>query len=409
MKAVVWKGINQVEVADVEDPRIESPTDAIVRISSSGICGSDLHMYEGRTSAKPGTVFGHENLGVVEKVGPAVVTIRPGDRVVLPFNVACGVCMNCSRGFFASCLVANPEGASAAYGYAAMGPYRGGQAELLRVPFADVSCLKLPGNAGDELEDDFLLLSDVFPTGYHGTELAGVGPGKTVAVWGAGPVGLLAAYSAMLRGASEVYVIDAVKDRLAKAEQIGAIAVDFSLGDPVEQIFEIRSANPLIKGALRPGEEKMLGVMCGIDAVGYQAKNSQDPSRERPTQIIEDLVRLVNPTGQIGIVGVYLPVDPRAGSEQAKQGVFSLPLAKLFDKGIVVGQGQTPVKRYNVLLRDLIIAGRAKPSFIVSHRLPLDDAPTAYDRFDRRAEGYTKVILKPMPPSTYRVGINAAT
>ncbi|MGC4113939.1 MAG: glutathione-independent formaldehyde dehydrogenase [Myxococcales bacterium] len=409
MKAVVWKGSNQVEVAEVEDPKIESATDAIVRISSTGICGSDLHMYEGRIDAPSGMVFGHENLGVVEQVGPAVVSIRVGDRVVLPFNISCGVCMNCTRGFFSACLVANPDGVAASYGYAAMGPYRGGQAELLRVPFADVSCLKLPGEPGDELEDDFLLLSDVFPTGYHGTELAGVGPGKTVAVWGAGPVGLLAAYSAMLRGAAEVYVIDAVKDRLKKAEQIGAIAVDFSAGDPVEQIFEIRSSNPLIRGALRPGEEKMMGVMCGIDAVGYQAKNQQDPSRERPTQVIEDLVRLVNPTGQIGVVGVYMPGDPGAQSEQAKKGVFSLPWAKFFEKGIAVGQGQTPVKQYNVLLRDLIIAGRAKPSFIVSHRLPLSEAPSAYDKFDRRADGYTKVVLKPMPPSTYRVGVNAAT
>jgi len=395
MKAIVYKGPNKVAVEAVPDPEIEAPTDAIVRITSSGICGSDLHMYEGRTPASGDMRFGHENMGVVEDVGSAVGAIERGDRVVMPFNIACGTCFNCARGFTNACLALNPEGVSAGYGYAGMGPFPGGQAEFLRVPFADFNCLKLPGEPGDELEDDFLLLSDVFPTGYHGAELAGVGPGDTVAVFGAGPVGLLAAYSSMLRGAAEVYVVDGIAERLAKAEEIGAIAIDFTRGEPCKQIAKIRGGNPLVRGALRPGEEKMSGVMCGIDAVGYQARGFANPDKEKPTQVIEELVHVVNPTGRIGIVGVYFEDDPGGVDADAKQGQFKLPLGAFFEKGLSIGMGQTPVKKYNAYLRDLIIAGRAKPSFIISHRLNLDEAPRAYQKFDRRTDGYTKVILKP--------------
>jgi glutathione-independent formaldehyde dehydrogenase len=395
MKAVVYKGAKQVSVEDVEDPRIESPTDAIVRITTAGICGSDLHMYEGRTSVATGTVLGHENLGVVEEVGSGVTGISEGDRVVLPFNVSCGTCFNCSRGMTHACLTANPDAASAAYGYAGMGPFRGGQAERLRVPFADANCIKLPGDPGDKLEDDFLLLSDVFPTGYHATELAGVVPGTTVAIFGAGPVGLLAAYSAMIRGAAEVYVIDDIPERLKKAETIGAIAIDFTKGDPVEQIKDLRMRNPLITGAMRPGEEKMSGVMCGIDAVGYQAHVIENPAEENPTSVLDHLARIVNPTGKIGLIGAYLEQTPGSPDEQMRHGRFMLSMGMIWEKGIQIGMGQTPARQYSLFLRDLIIAGRAKPSFIVSHRPTLTAAPEAYDKFDRKAEGYTKVILKP--------------
>jgi len=164
MRAVVYKGPRKLKVEEVDDPRLEEPTDAIVRITSSGICGSDLHMYDGHTPAKPGIVLGHEPMGVVERVGDGVSTVKEGDRVVMPFNVACGTCYNCLRGFSSACLVMNPQGAGAAYGYVEMGSYRGGQAELLRVPRADWACLKLPGRPGDGREEDFMLLADVFPT-----------------------------------------------------------------------------------------------------------------------------------------------------------------------------------------------------------------------------------------------------
>jgi glutathione-independent formaldehyde dehydrogenase len=395
MRAVVWKGKGKVAVEQVEDPRIESATDVIVRITTAGICGSDLHMYEGRTAAEPGVVLGHENMGVIEEVGSAVRQLRAGDRVVLPFNVSCGTCFNCARGYTNACLVANEEGAAAAYGYVAMGPYRGGQAELLRVPWGEANCIKLPGTPGDELEDDFLLLSDIFPTGYHAAEMARVQPGTTVAVFGAGPVGLLAAYSAMLRGAAEVYVVDAVPERLEKARSIGAIPVDFTKGSPAEQIRELRLRNPLVRGAMRAGEEKMAGVMCGIDAVGYQAKDLDDPSGEDPTSVTEQLAEVVNPTGALGIIGVFLPQDPGGKDKAAKQGAYTLPWGKLWEKGIQLGMGQTPVRSYSLVLRDLIIAGRAKPSFIVSRHIPLAEAPDAYARFDRREPGYTKVLIKP--------------
>src|ERR1700745_2650090 len=285
-----------MSVSDHPKPRLKSPTDALLRVTTSGICGSDLHMYDGRTPLEHGTVVGHEIMGVIEDVGEAVKSIKKGVRVVLPFNVACGFCFNCHRGHTEACLPMNPAAPPAAYGYAGMGPYQGGQAEFVLVPYADFNCLKLPGKPGDEWEDDFVLLSDVFPTGFHATEQAFVGPGKTVAIFGAGPVGLLAAYSSILKGASEVYVVDSVKERLAKARELGAIEVDMSDGDPVQQIFNLRKKNRGIQESLRSGEEKMRGVDCAIDAVGYQARDDKDYTKEKPTQVFENVLRVVNPT-----------------------------------------------------------------------------------------------------------------
>ena len=254
MKAVVYQGPFSVSVEEVPDPELQHPNDVIVKITSSCICGSDLHMYEGRTAAEPGIIFGHENMGVIEEVGSAVKSLSVGDRVVMPFNVGCGFCKNCQRGFTGFCVTVNPGFAGGAYGYVAMGPWRGGQAEYLQVPHADFNCLPLP--AGDEFESDFALLADIFPTGYHGTELANVSPGESVAVWGAGPVGLMATYSSIIRGAAEVYSIDHVQERLDKASEIGAIAINFDDGDPVQQIRDLRGGD---------------GVDKTVDAVGYQA------------------------------------------------------------------------------------------------------------------------------------------
>ncbi len=394
MKAVTFEGVHQMTVKDRPVPELQSPTDALLRVTTSGICGSDLHMYDGRTPLKEGTVVGHEIMGVIERVGEAVRSIKQGDRVVLPFNVSCGFCFNCHRGRTEACLTLNPNQPHAAYGYAGMGPYQGGQAEFVLVPYADFNCLKLPGTPGDQWEDDFLLLSDVFPTAFHATELACVTPGKTVAVFGAGPVGLLSAYCSLLKGASEVYVVDCVRDRLEKAREMGAIPVDFSKGDPVKAIFELRKKNRGIQQSLRPGEEKMGGVDCGIDAVGYQARNDDDPSTEKATQVLENVVRVVNPTGNVGIIGVYMAPDPGAGNEQAKQGIYPFPIADFFDKGLQLGSGQAPVKKYNEYLRDLIVNGRAKPGRIVSHHIRIDQAPEAYEKFDKRVDGYTKVLIR---------------
>ncbi|MFB7497910.1 glutathione-independent formaldehyde dehydrogenase [Streptomyces sp. NPDC056161] len=377
MKAVVYEKPFSVTVRDVDDPHIQHPNDVLVRVTSTAICGSDLHMYEGRTAAEAGIVFGHENLGIIEETGSGVTSLSAGDRVVMPFNVACGFCKNCLAGKTGFCLTVNPGFAGGAYGYVAMGPYEGGQAELLRVPFADFNCLKLP--PGDEFETDFVLLADIFPTGYHGCELAKVSPGESVAVFGAGPVGLMAAYSALLRGASKVFCVDRVPERLAKAAEIGAIPVDFTKGDPTEQIKEQTH-----------GE----GTDKGVDAVGYQAQ-SHDASHEEPAVVLNTLVETVRPTGLLGIPGLYVPSDPGGPDEHAKHGQLLVSIGKMFEKGQQMGTGQCNVKQYNRQLRDLIISGRARPSFVVSHELPLDQAPQAYEKFDQRIEGYTKVVLHP--------------
>jgi glutathione-independent formaldehyde dehydrogenase len=378
MRAVVYKGEYEVAVEDVEDARIEDPTDVVIRVTSTAICGSDLHMYEGRTGAEPGIVFGHENMGIVEEVGDGIATLKQGDRVVLPFNVACGFCRNCEANKTGFCLTVNEGFAGGAYGYVSMGPYQGGQAEYLRVPFADFNCLRLP--EGDEHEQDFILLADIFPTGYHATELANVQPGDTVAIYGAGPVGLMAAYSAQLRGASKIFVVDKVASRLALAEEhAGAIPVDFSQVDPIEFIKDQTDGD---------------GTDRGIDAVGYQAE-AGDESGEVPALVLNNLVQTVKATGRLGVVGLYVPADPGAPSEEAAEGRLLFEIGKFFEKGLTMGTGQADVKSYNRALRDLIVAGRATPSFVVSKRLPLEDAPDAYEKFDNREEGYSKVVLDP--------------
>ncbi len=394
MKAVIYEGERKMGVSDQQRPAVKGQKDAVLRVTTSAICGSDLHMYEGRTPMKPGQVVGHEIMGVIEEVGEAVTSIKKGDRVVLPFNIACGYCFNCHRGYTNMCLTMNDQNAHAAYGYVGMGPYKGGQAEYVLVPNADFNCLKVPGKPFDEWEDDFILLADVFPTGYFGAELAHVGPGKSVAIFGAGPVGLMAALSSAIKGASEIYVVDFIPERLEKVRQMGATPVDASEGDPVQQIIKRRKANKALQQRLRPGEEKLQGVDCAIDAVGYQARNDRDYSRENPTQVLDNLIKVVNPAGHIGIVGVYIAPDPGAENDQAKQGIFPFAVAEVFDKAVSIGMGQCPVKRYNEYLRDLIIMGRAKPSKIVSHRIRIEDAPDAYKKFDERSDGYTKVLIK---------------
>jgi len=378
VRGVVYRGERNVTVEEVPDARVEQPNDAVVRLTTTNICGSDLHMYEGRTNVEEGTVLGHENMGIVEEVGPGVTRIKPGMRVSVPFNIACGTCRSCNQGWTSFCERVNPtEGMQgAAYGYANMGPYPGGQAEHLRVPYADFNLLELP--EGTDHENDFTMLSDIFPTGWHGTELAGIRPGDAVAVYGAGPVGLMAAHSALVRGASEVYSVDFHDDRLKLAESIGAKVVDVRKGDSVEQIMDGTGGQ---------------GADCGVEAVGWQA---HDPSgQEHPELVLDNLVGSVKAHGGIGVVGVYVPQDPKAANEQAADGRIGFDYGTFFTKGQHMGTGQAPVKRYNAELRDLIIEGRARPSFIASHEITLDEAPEAYRRFDEREDGWTKVLIKP--------------
>ena len=377
MKAVVYNGPRQVSVSNVPDARIEKSTDALVRMTTTNICGSDLHMYEGRTNFETGRVFGHENLGQVIEVGPGVDRIKKGDWVCLPFNIGCGFCENCERGLTGYCLTCNPGTAGAAYGFAGMGPFQGGQAEALRVPYADFNCLSLPKDA-QEKEDDYVMLSDIFPTGWHSTELAGVLPGETVAVYGAGPVGLMAAYSAIIKGASRVFVVDLHDDRLKLAESLGAIPINMRRCDPVEEILN---------------QTDGLGTDRGCECVGYQCCDRH--GREAGSYTMNSLVKSTKATGGIGVVGVFLPEDPGAAEELAKQGKMAFDFGAFWFKGQQIRTGQANVKAYNRRLRDLIHVGKAKPSCIISHRLGLDQAPDAYKHFDARDEGWTKVVLKP--------------
>ena len=377
MKALVYNGPHDVQVKTVPDAKVERHTDVLVKITTTNICGSDLHMYEGRTDMEAGRILGHENMGVVIEVGKAVDRVKVGDRVCLPFNIGCGFCDNCERGLTGFCLTTNPGFAGGAYGFAGMGPYSGGQAELLRVPYGDFNCLVLPADA-QEKENDYAMLSDIFPTGYHATELAGVIPGDTVVIYGAGPVGLMAAYSANLKGASKVMVVDVHKDRLKLAEAIGAIAVDDTEGLGVQQILELTNGN---------------GADRGCECVGYQCCNMH--REEVPSLTMNNLVKTVKATGGIGVVGVFLPQDPQSKDALAKKGKLAFDFGQFWVKGQKVATGQANVKAYNRKLCNLIEVGKAKPSWIVSHELPLDQAPDAYKNFDERKPGWTKVVLKP--------------
>ena len=377
MRALVYNGPRDVKVQDVPDASVERATDVLVQITSTNICGSDLHMYEGRTDMEPGRILGHENLGVVIEVGAAVDRVKIGDRVCLPFNVGCGFCENCERGLSGFCLTCNPGMAGAAYGFAGMGPYSGGQAELLRVPYGDFNCLVLPRDS-EEKESDYVMLADIFPTGYHATELAGVQPGESVVIYGAGPVGLMAAMSSMLKGASQVMVVDTHPDRLALVEKTGAIAIDDTEGDGVERIMELTGG----KGADR-----------GCECVGYQCCNMH--REEVPNLTMNNLVQTVKATGRIGVVGVFVPEDPNSEDKLQKRGRMAFDFGAYWLKGQSMGTGQANVKGYNRLLSRLIEKDRVKPSWIVSHELPLEEAPTAYANFDQRKKGWTKVVLKP--------------
>jgi glutathione-independent formaldehyde dehydrogenase len=382
MKALVYHGPKKVSVDKVEDPKIEKHTDVIIRLTTTNICGSDLHMYDGRTDVKKGKILGHENLGEVVEVGEAVDTVKKGDKVVLPFNIGCGFCANCERGLSGFCLTCAdpsvmPGMAGAAYGFAGMGPYSGGQAQYLRVPYADYNCLQLPPDA-DEKETDYVMLSDIFPTGWHATRLANLEPGQSIVIYGAGPVGLMAAMSARIQGAAQIFVVDDIEERLALAEEIGATTIHTKSGDIGDQIREQTGG---------------WGADCGAECVGYQCTNAR--GKEVPNLTMNALVDAVKATGHIGVVGVFVPQDPKATDELEKQGRMAFDFGKFWFKGQKIGTGQCNVKAYNRRLRDLIHQDRANPSMIISHELSLDEAPEAYAHFDKRDKGWTKVVLHP--------------
>jgi glutathione-independent formaldehyde dehydrogenase len=393
MQAVVLNGPRQISIEAIEEPVLRAPTDVLLRLTSTAICGTDLHIYEGRLGGGERLVIGHEPLGVVQAVGKDVGNVQTGDRVTVPTHICCGFCPNCVHGFWAQCLTTNPGKAGAAYGYPGMGGYTGAQTELLRVPFGDANCLRLPGEPGDQWEHDFVLLADALPTAFHATELAQVHSGDIVVIYGAGAIGLLTAMCAFARGAVQVFVVDAIPDRLEKAGELGAQPIDMRSGDPAQRILDQIARER--HGVAWRGEEANLGATVCIDAIGFQARDPRDYAVEKPTTVIDDLARIIAPNGRLAIIGVFLDNDPQAADKDAQQGAYVIPWGTLFKKGVVIGMGRDDDKRYNDHLRDAIVNGRIKPSAIVSHRLPLRDAADAFVKFDARSDGYIKVVLEP--------------
>ncbi len=393
MQAAVLRRPGEIVIDTIDDPKLLAATDALLRLTSTAICGTDLHIYEGRLGSGESLVIGHEPLGVVEQVGDAVVNVRVGDRVTVPTHICCGFCRNCVHGFSAQCLTTNPCKTGAAYGYPGMGGYTGADAQLLRVPFADENCLRLPGEPGDQWEHDFVLLADALPTAYHATELTSVGPGDIVVIYGAGAIGLLTAMCAFYRGASQVYVADTIPARLEKAAELGARPIDMRDGHTPEMILEQIARQR--RGRAWRGEDADLGATVCVDAIGFQARDPQNYSVEKPDSVIHDLARILAVNGRLSIIGVFLPDDPHAPTDDAKRGDYLIPWGTLFRKGISIGMGRDDDKRYNDFLRDVIVDGRMKPSAIVSHRLPLRDAADAFQKFDARSDGYIKVVLEP--------------
>jgi len=401
MKAVVFRGIGDIRVEDVPDPKIQAPTDAIVRLTSSAICGTDLHFVRGTMPGmKEGLILGHEGVGVVEEVGPMVRNVEVGDRVVIPSTIACGACAYCRAGYYSQCDEANPNGKRAGTSFfggpEATGSFDGLQAEKARIPFAHVGLVKLPDAVSDE---QAILISDIFPTGWFGAEIAEVGEGDTVAVFGAGPVGQFAIASARMMGAGRVFAVDRREDRLAMARKQGAECVNFETEDPVETLV-----------ALTGG----IGVDRVIDAVGVDAEHAhhgdaapdgeeaerfaaqkdrvapeQNPQGENwhpgdaPGQALEWAVQALAKAGTLGIVGVYPPH------------VSTFPIGQAMNKNLTLKMGNCPHRRYVPMLVDMVRTGACDPTAILTQTEEIGDAVEAFRRFDQRQSGWIKVEVLP--------------
>jgi threonine dehydrogenase-like Zn-dependent dehydrogenase len=394
MKALVWHATNDVRVERVPDPTILNPRDAIVKITTTAICGSDLHLLDGFIpTMQAGDILGHEFMGEVVEVGKDNTKLSVGDRVVVPFTIACGHCFFCEKQLWSLCDNSNPNAwmAEKLYGYAMSGlfgyshmtgGYAGGQAQYARVPFADVGPLKIPGGLADE---QVLFLSDIFPTGYMAAENCDIQRGDTIAVWGCGPVGQMAIRSAFLLGAERVIAIDDVQERMQLAEQGGAEVLDF--GD--EDVFERLKA---MTGGHGPDA-------C-IDAVGLEAhgatldayldkvKAAAFLATDRPNAL-RQAIHACRKGGIVSIPGVY--------------GGFldKIPFGAAFQKGLTFRMGQTHMMKYMQPLLARIERGEIDPSFVITHRLPLEDAPDAYRTFRDKADGCIKVVLKPHEARTH--------
>src|SRR6266542_1384084 len=395
-RGVAYLGPGEVEVQSIDFPKLElrdgpgvHPDNVgrrcdhgvILKIVSTNICGSDQHMVRGRTTAPAGLILGHEITGEVIEAGRDVEFIKVGDLVSVPFNIACGRCRNCKEGKTGICLNTNPDRPGSAYGYVDMGGWVGGQAEYVMVPYADWNLLKFPDkDQAMEKILDLTMLSDIFPTGFHGAYTAGTKPGSTVYVAGGGPVGLAAAHSAQFLGASAVVVGDLIPERLKQAQSFGCETVDISKGDPKDQI------------------EQILGVPevdCSVDAVGFEAHgHGADSAVGRPAAVLNSLMEITRAGGALGIPGLYVTGDPGAPDEAARQGSLSLRLGLGWAKSHAFFTGQCPVMRYNRQLMMAILHDRVQIAKNVNATpIPLDQAPQGYHEFDQGAA--RKYVLDP--------------
>ncbi|AOL22777.1 Threonine dehydrogenase [Erythrobacter litoralis] len=389
MRALTWQGTHDVRVEDVPDPEIINPRDAVIKVTSTAICGSDLHLYDGVIpGVRPGDVLGHEFMGEVVETG-SDTTLEKGQRVVVPFTISCGKCFHCEVQQYSACENSNPADKqdmsatlyghpmSALFGYSHLtGGYSGGQAEYVRVPFSDVGPIVVP----DHLEDDqVLFLSDILPTGWMGAENAEIGPDDTVAVWGCGPVGLFAVQSALVMGAARVIAIDHHPHRLELAKKLGADVIDFTKTNVREALMEM-------SGGI--GVDAVIDAV-GMEAHGFAADNMVDMVKQKVgigadrASALKQAILAVRPGGRVSIPGVYGGMTDK------------FPLGALMEKGLQVKTGQTHVQRYTKDLLDKIEDGTIDTTFLISHRLPLEEAARGYKCFHDEQDSWTKVILKP--------------
>lgn len=388
MKAVCWHGANDVRVDHVPDPKILNPRDAILKVTSTAICGSDLHLYDGYIpTMESGDILGHEFMGEVVEVGSSVKNLKKGDRVVVPFTISCGNCFFCQRDLWSLCDNSNPNqwlvekmyghSPSGLFGYShLLGGYAGGQAEYVRVPFADVGPLKVPDGLSDE---QVLFLTDIFPTGYMAAENCDIQPGDTVAVWGCGPVGQFAIRSAFMLGAERVIAIDRIPERLAMAQATKAEIINYEEIDPGEALKEMTGGR---------------GPDACIDAVGMEAHGTEAMA---VYDKIKQAVRLE--TGRPLALRQAI-VACRKGGTVSMPGVYGgfvdkMPLGAFMNKGLTLRTGQTHVHKYLQPLLERIQNGDIDPTFIITHQLQLEDAPHAYEIFKHKQDNCIKVVLKP--------------
>ncbi|MEG4005005.1 zinc-dependent alcohol dehydrogenase [Microcoleus sp. Pol11C1] len=388
MKALCWHGAKDVRVDNVPDPTIINPRDAIVKITSTAICGSDLHLYNGFIpTMQSGDILGHEFMGEVVELGSEVKNLKKGDRVIVPFTISCGSCFFCNRDLWSLCDNSNPNAGLAEkmfghspaglFGYSHLtGGYAGGQAEYARVPFADVGPLKIPDGLSDE---QVLFLTDIFPTGYMAAENCDIQPGDTVAVWGCGPVGQFAIRSAFMLGAERVIAIDRIPERLQMAAAAKAEIINYEEIDAGEAVTEMTGGR---------GPDSCIDAVgmeahgTGLDALYDKAKQAVRLESDRPTAL-RQVILACRKGGTVSIPGVY------GGF------VDKVPLGAAFNKALTMKMGQTHVQRYLRLLLDRVQKGEIDPSFVITHRMKLDEAPHGYDIFLNKKDNCIKIVLKP--------------